>query len=217
MTVRILISDPQPAFNVVRDEDGNVVLTGSASCGKVAFNIGNDEDSAGELHEELLDVVDKLTKILDLWEDTPEDEDGWVILDNGKYVVRFDNLEKARGIPSREIAIRLLAEVMFEARMLPHAWLSGEHGPATESIDEKISAEFDPGTRDLKPLEGVEYTSRALVRIAEGGDLLTVDRDFGDLGIMLHVSGDPSVTVFVRPEDRISVSLAPSDDEGDDE
>lgn len=141
-------------------------------------------------------------------EDLPGENDGWVTLDGGRYYVTLGQSEPAGqlcgGFPVRAVAVYELARMMADRGEFPAAWISGEHGPAAEGIDSEVRAYCDEVGDKLKPLPGTRYVDGAAVSLA-GDDwpAWIVDRDYGDLGVMIHTEGDPDVATLAT-HDRLT-------------
>lgn len=178
--------------------------------GEADAALGGDSNDAE--HDALASVRETIAAILgvdydapspDYDEDAPRpDDDGFVSLDRNGYHVSL--AASHRGVyPTREIAVYELARAMAGDEEFTSAWVTGEHGPALESIDNEICAyyQFTGSEGTLRPLPGVRF---------EPGDLVTVDNDdwkswvvaadYGHLGLILHTKGDSSVTIRTRTE-----------------
>src|SRR6185437_16667279 len=66
-------------------------------------------------------------------EPEPSEDDAWVVLSaDGRYYAKIFGTDIG-AFPTREIAIYELAAAMVQRGEFPYAWVTGEHGPATES------------------------------------------------------------------------------------
>lgn len=126
-------------------------------------------------------------------EDSPEDDDGWVILDNGRYYIRWDDQEQAQTYPTREIAIYELAALAAKVGVFRRAWLTGEHGPAVMEITDDVQKYY--------PHEHGSTLQELPARYAPGtpvtyqGDDWVIRRDYGPLGVVLSASEVPDKLV----------------------
>lgn len=142
----------------------------------------------------------------------PGEYDGWITLDRDGYSLRLEGVWLPGVYPTREIAIYELAAEMSLTGSFPAAWVTGEHGPATASVDMQVRAHHDAGGTGLLPLPGVQYEPGAPVRY-DGEGVWTVQRDYGTgigMGVMIYAAGDPSVTGHVT--DRARLAPIPEDD-----
>jgi hypothetical protein len=222
---KIELHDMEPEFKVERRTDGDVVFTVNADGVEVDIHIGKSLDSAQGAYDKLRELADTGLEagILDGWEDTPGVFDGYVVEDNGKYYVRLSGHEitspwqHGNGenfFPSREIAIYALAEAAAKTGEECNMWRQYE--AYTVDIGEAVYAyqeNNDEGSLRVKPLDGVVFAEDDEVLLADDdeGWLFVVDRDFGKLGVLLHISGDPTIERFV--EDRSLLKRAPDEDE----
>ena len=176
--------------------------------------LGGDSNDAE--HDALYSVRETIAAILgvtydapspDYDDETPHPNHGFVTLDARPgyqdYRVTLRGQEIG-GYHTREIAIYELARAMAGDEEFTPAWITGEHGPAAESIETEVYAhyEFSGSEGTLIPLEHTRYGPGDLV-IVEGQDWQpwVVTGDWGDLGIQLHALGDESVACFIDGAD----------------
>lgn len=195
-----------PQFSVNRAEDGQVVLTivtGVQGGDVILINVGDNEETASTLHEQLDDTSAHLAReILDGWQDTPDPEnDGWVSFYDGKYSVSLGRPRDITYYPTMDIAVYELAALMAEAGYFPNAWYQNSRG-ITENIDTRVRAFHDEGGDKMLPLAGVEYQPGDQITYGPGDaapgivEPRTVVRDYGAMGIILdgeyrtYVSGE---------------------------
>jgi hypothetical protein len=131
-------------------------------------------------------------------DDEPDEEDGYVTLDRDRWWAGLGTWS-AGPFPSIEIATYRLAEAMAATGDFPAAWCQGDHGP--RSLDAEVRAYHDEGGDGMRPLEGVQYAPGELVDTGDWS--MRVDRDYGQLGVMLYADGDPAVTQFVADRSEI--------------
>lgn len=196
------------------DETGAITLEIEGDDDTVTIDVGRFEDDAYQLADELQSATRAAEDIRDNWEDRPDREtDGWVYSWRDGYHAKLGN-QQTGPFPSRDIATYELARLMADGGMFPNAWYEDERG-GTDDIAAAVLAYHDEAGATLKPLTGVRYQPGAVVREQDGDWPLVVDADYGDLGVMLHTQGDPSVTVFVLDRHE---QLSPADDqEGEDQ
>lgn len=152
--------------------------------------------TAEELSSSLSGAASEMADILAGWEDTPDEEDGWVTVDRGRYYASLGNLsgrrnERPKSFPTREIAIIELAEAMTRDGYFPNAWFQDERG-YTEAIDAEIRAFHDAGGDKMKPLRGVRYPPDTEIQFRDGeGGWWSgyVVRDYGKTGIVYALDG----------------------------
>lgn len=133
----------------------------------------------------------------------PHEADGFVSVGTGPggridYEVRLEGVFKDR-FPTGDIAIYELARAMDETGSFPNAWMEGEHGPSSRSIDDEVRAFHDAGGGGLLPLPGARFAPGDNVIDSDDGWPCTVIRDYGDLGVHVRAQGDPDVTAVVPP------------------
>jgi hypothetical protein len=126
----------------------------------------------------------------------PQSWDGWVTLDNDRYYVMLEGLRAGPelGVPRRNMAIYELAKAMSDRGSFPAAWITGEHGPASESIDAEVRAWHDAGGDGLLPLTGTHFAPGDIIT-AHGTVPWAVAADYGNMGVLLYAPGDPTVTM----------------------
>lgn len=200
-------------FDVQRtdDEIGEIVLIITADGEKVEIKVGQSLEDAEQLRDAMQNAAKAVTgDIIDGWENRPDVEDGFVTEDGRGYLVvmagKHPDDMPHNGYRSRDVATYELARLMANQGYFPNAWYQGERG-MTDSINEAVQKHYDAEGSSIKPLPGVKY--------AEGDNVLldkddpdawhgyVVDHDYGDLGVMLYMSGDPSITEFAE-HDRIT-------------
>lgn len=127
----------------------------------------------------------------------PQSWDGWVTLDRDRYYIMLEGLRAGPelGVPRRNMAIYELAKAMADRGSFPAAWITGEHGPASESIDAEVRAWHDAGGSGLLPLTGTHFAAGDNVLLRGDTTPWVVDADYGNMGVLLWAYGDPSVTL----------------------
>jgi hypothetical protein len=176
------------------DERGDVMLIIRTDDGTVRVRIGRTADDADRLAEALARALTQATSMGEDWYNLPDENDGYVSLNRGRYYVTFGGKSPAgqprNGYPKPDIAIYELAKMMAEAGEFPPAWMEGEHGPSSREINAEVRAFHDAGGDQMRPLEGVRYEPGDEVRSDDG--TWEVIRDYGELGVWLGVYGDRS-------------------------
>lgn len=197
---RIKFFDPDVKMTVLRASDGDadVKLRIKAEDATIEVNVGHWQDNVQELRDTLAAVMKTLDDdILDGWQDTPEQNDGYVTFDDGAYHVSLDGKPVGHGFPSRDIAVYELARASVKAGYFPNMWEQHERG-TTEPINDMEQFFADDG--GLAPLDGVKFMSGD--RVTTPGDLTwTVDQDYGHLGVTLFAPSDSSIRMFVNGND----------------
>jgi hypothetical protein len=192
-------SDGELEIKAVRDdEDGNVVLVIEAGDDHIEITVGRTVADADNLAGQLAGAMERTVAISEDWYDVPDDTDLWVSLDRGSWFVSWDGKNRPgqpeRGYPSRTIAIYEAARWQAEAGQFSPAWVTGEHGPAAEEISSEIRAWHDESGEQMLPLPGVRYQDATIVHVeGETWPTWVVVRDYGELGVVVHAEGDPSV------------------------
>ena len=193
------------SFSVDRDMDtGTITLTITTDDGAISIDAGQSEDDAASLRDNLKSASDEAGQIADNWQDIPEEDDGYVTEDyRSGYGVMLERTHHdtpwgARGYPSREIATYELAKLMGDSGVFFNSWIQRERG-ITDPISDDINALLDDEGK-VKPLQGVRYECGDEVLIGGYDYPYVVDKDYGTLGVMLHISGDPSITEFESHE-----------------
>ena len=193
---RLDLYDAQPEFAVTRQPDGEVELQVRAGGVDVHITIGGLYDDvsllAASLHHLAEDVDDD---ILDGWQDTPDESDGYLSFDRGRYHVSLDGT-RVGDYPSREVAEIALARAMADGGVFPNAWYITDHGN-TEPIDDAIRRWHDEGGDQLAPLAGVQYQPGDRVWYADVDWPYRVVGDWGPAGVEIHTEGDPSIWTHV--------------------
>lgn len=124
------------------------------------------------------------------------------------------SLSNAYGFPTAEIAMYELAKAMAEAGEFPAAWFEGEHGPSSRNIEDEVRRFHDEGSDTLLPLSGVQYAEGDQIYEQDyPGEIYTVDRDYGTLGIITCPSSDQTVQHYVKHEQRNQWAKVPSSNE----
>lgn len=207
---RLDLQDSEPEFSVVRDDAyGWIRLRINADGNKIRLNVGKFHDDAEGLRDQLKQAVGQLDDLLKDWHDVPDDYDCYVTLDRGGYYVQVENKEaEGHPFPTREIAFYEAARLMAEMGSFPNAWLSGEHGPASEDCGEKIRNFHDEGGDKVDPLPGVQYADGQEVLF--DGDTVEIIRDYGDLGIRFSYYGRGD-TEFSTDREKFAPSQVPSE------
>lgn len=153
---RLDLHDAQPEFAVERQPDGEVQVQVRAGGVDVRITIGSLYDDmsllAASLHH-LAEDVDE--EILDGWQDTPDEFDGYISFDRGRYHVSLDGT-RVGDYTSREVAEIELARAMVAGGVFPNAWFITDHGN-TVAIDEDIRRWHDEGGDQMAPLPGMQY------------------------------------------------------------
>lgn len=207
-TVAEFRTDECPEFDVERNDDGDVVLTIKTEDGDtVRINIGCFYDSAEGLETALRDAADAIkTNILTDWEDTPDEYDGWVSEGRDGYYVSLEGIPRRNtrhGYASRDIAVYELAQAMADAGCFPNAWYSNERGN-TENIGEEVRKHHDAGGSSMLPLEGVEYEEGDAVIYSDPAWPWIVDKDYGQLGVVIHEQYDTRNRAHVTDRSEIA-------------
>lgn len=192
------------SINIERecDEDGSILLKIESEDGTtITINCGRFHDDACNLKNLLSSVAHEADTMVTDWEDRPEEEDGYVGSDRGRYFVRLssqwwqdggfrshsDRIVR-EGYPTLDIAMYELAAAMTATGYFPNTWEEGERG-GYDDIGNAVRAFHDEeGGTDLKPLGGVEYEDDAEVLV--NGMSAYVVKDYGTMGIVYVYSGD---------------------------
>lgn len=194
------------------DEAGSVVLVirtegGTDSCtDSYTFYAGRFFEDAENLARDLRSAANDAEAIVSDWQDRPDEYDGFVSEDRGRYLVSLDGVHwngdalvsvtrfpdrRWRSFPTRDIATYELARAMEVSGVFPNVWYQNERG-SPDNIGEQVRAFHDEGGTNCKPLSGVEYEDGAdvLIRYEEGFLGGQVVKDYGELGIVYVLSGD---------------------------
>ena len=193
------------SIDVTRDENGSVIVAITADDDTITINTGRTREDAAQLASTLHTASDEATGIEAEWQDIPEEDDGYI--SDGRLGYYVSAPGKVTGpFPSREIAAYELARIMADGGFFPDVWYQGKQGN-TEPAGAEVYAYLD-GEDNLRPLPGVKYEEGTRVYISGYDYPYAVDHDYGDLGVMLHISGDPSITEFEQHD-----ALRPASDD----
>jgi hypothetical protein len=184
------------------DEDGDVTLVIKTDEGTVRVRVGRTADDADRLTEALGKARDQAAKVGDDWNDRPDRYDGYVTLSRGRWFTTFSQQspgdQPRNGYPTSEIAIYELARMITEHGEFVSVWAEGEHGPSSRPIGADVYAHIDEHDQ-LRPLPGVRFEDGDLVALeGDGWPTWVVDRDYGELGVMVHTEGDPDVYALAQ-------------------
>ena len=199
-----------PRFSIERGPGGDVILSVLTQNVQVEINVGRSLEDVQNMVDDLGETAGAaLSDILECWEDTPEDRDGYVTLYRLMYAVQLDLLDGGM-YPTQDIATYELARMMANAGWFPNAWYQGQVGYDDINTDIKAFLTDDQDKPRLKPLDGVVYDDGDTVMLdGTCGTPCTVVRDYGKLGVMMHVEGYPSSPVFAKPERRNAITPNP--------
>lgn len=193
------------------DESGLIVLTISANNDVITIYTGRFQEDADQLRGELEGATDQARTIHDDWEDQPDNErDGFVSDGRDGYDVSLEGSHIGT-YKSHDIAVYELASAMAAGGIFPNAWSVNERGN-TDAIHDQVGAWLDEGK--LKPAPGAKYGRGADVRVSdEDWQHWVVDADYGDMGVVVHTYGDPSVNMLAS-HDRLQPYEDDEEDEG---
>lgn len=181
-------------------ERGEIIIQLEVGSDTVTFEAGEFVSDADALVGALRSLTEDAEQIQKDWEDRPNNEtDGFVAEQRGGYSASLEGTVAGYDFPSRDIATYELAKLMADSGTFPDAWYQNERGN-TDNIGEEVRKYSDAGRGKLLPLEGVKYAEGDTVLIGTYDYPYVVDRDYGKLGVMLHISGDPSITEFEQHE-----------------
>lgn len=192
---RLDLHDAQPELAVERQPDGDVQLQVRAGGVDVRITIGGLFDDVSLLAVSLHHLADDVDEILDGWQDAPDEFDGYISFDRGRYHVSLDG-SRVGDYPSREVAEIGLAQAMVDGAVFPNAWFITDHGN-TVAIDEDIRRWHDEGGDQMAPLPSVQYQPGDRVCYADVDWPYRVVRDWGPAGVEIHTEGDPSIRTHV--------------------
>ena len=199
------------------DEDSDVLLVIRTDEGTVRVRVGRTADDADRLTEALNKAQGQAAEVGDNWDDRPDRYDGYVTLDRGRWFVTFSQQSPAgqprNGYPTCEIATYELAKMMAAAGEFRSAWAENEHGPTERAINDEVRAFHDEGGDQMRPLPGVRYEDDDVVALI-GDDWPTwvVERDYGELGVMVYTRGDPDVYALAQHDALIPIIPAGTGD-----
>jgi hypothetical protein len=195
MTVQIRLQDPAPVFGVDRDAHGEVRLTIRAGGATIRVSVGRIYGAA-LLGESLRHLAEDVTDtVLHEWQDAPDDADGYITVDRGRYHVTLDTAPVG-DYPSQEIAEIELARAMAARGVFPPAWLVGDRLVVCD-INDRIRGWHDAGGDGMAPIDGVQYRPGDPIWYRDGDWPYRVIGDWGRTGVDLHTDGDPTVRVHV--------------------
>jgi hypothetical protein len=193
---RLDLHDAQPEFAVHRHPDGDVQLQIRAAGADVHITIGDRYDDVSLLAASLHHLADDVDEdILDGWQDTPDEFDGYITFDRGRYHVSLDGT-RVGDYPSQDAAEIELARAMADGGVFPNAWCITDHG-TTVAINDDIRRWHDEGGDQLTPLPGVQYQPGDRVWYADVDWPYRVVGDWGPAGVEIHTDGDPSIWAHV--------------------
>jgi hypothetical protein len=193
---RLDLQDAQPKFTVERQPDGEVRLQVRAGGVHVRITIGRLYDDVSLLAASLHHLADDVDEdILDGWHDVPDEFDGYIGFDRGRYHVSLDGT-RVGDYPSREVAEIGLARAMVDGGVFPNAWFITDHGNHV-AIDDDIRRWHDEGGDQMAPLLGVQYKPGDRVWYAGVDWPYRVVGDWGPAGVEIHTEGDPSIWTHV--------------------
>jgi hypothetical protein len=200
-----------PSIQVTRTEDeyGEVIMkitTEGGSPGEaIEFHCGAGQVDADCLRGELESAHEAADDIFSDWEDLPDETDGSVTEDRGGYIVTLEGRNPEGmprgGYPSRDIATYELARLMADSGYFPNTWYFNERGNY-DMTNEEVRAFHDERGDKLLSLPDAEYEEGTRVWLDQEGYPYVVDHDYGAMGIVIHVSGDPSITEFLSGDER---------------
>jgi hypothetical protein len=193
---RLELHDTQPEFTVQRRPDGDVALHVSADGVDVHITVGDLYDDVSLLAASLHHLAEDVDEdILDGWQDTPDESDGYIGFDRGRYHVSLDG-SRVGDYPSREVAEIALARAMAEGGVFPNTWFITDHGNPVP-INDDIRRWHDEGGAQMAPLTGVQYQPGDRVWYADVDWPYRVVDDWGPAGVEIHTDGDPSIWTHV--------------------
>lgn len=215
-TIR-LTGDYEFSIERADTEAGEIMFTCEVGNDSVIFEVGQDISDADALLGVLSDLTSEVQKMINAWQYRPDSEnDGFISQGrNGYFATLYgkSSPENHNGYPTQDIAAYELARLMADSQTTPNAWYQGERG-----IDRMINTEVHAYLDDndgLKPLPNAKYASGTNVIMDHPNwdwRHFVVDQDYGDLGVMVHTSGDPSMTELATHE---QLKPYPDDDESE--
>ncbi|HLL66442.1 MAG TPA: hypothetical protein VK453_11935 [Micromonosporaceae bacterium] len=199
---RLYVRDTEPEFGVDRNADGEVELHLRVAGLSVRISVGNLHEDVSLLAESLADLAaDVRADILDGWQDTPDEDDGSITVDRGRYHVSLDGTRVGE-YPSRDVAEIELARAMAAGGVFPNAWFVTDHGNHVD-INDEIRRWHDTGGDQMAPLTGVQYQPGDRVRYAHIDWPCIVVQDWGPAGVEVHTDGDPAVRAHITDRDEL--------------
>jgi hypothetical protein len=200
----ITLFEREPAFAVERLGSGDVQVTVRAGGTIIRINVGRIYDDASLLATSLHHLADDLDEdILEDWEDTPDEEDGYISFDRGRYHVMLEG-SRVGDYPSRDVAEIELTRAMVTGGVFPNLWFINDHGNH-QSIHEAIRRWHNEAGDAMAPLDGVEYQPGDRVWYVDMDWPCVVVGDWGPAGVEIHTDGDPSIRAHVT--DRTDLHL----------
>ena len=198
------LRDTEPAFGVHRDPDGDVQFTVHADGVNIQVTIGACHEDVSLLADNLRHLVDDVQdKILDGWEDSPDEGDAYISASRGRYHVTLDG-SRVGDYPSQDVAEIELARAMVTGGVFPNTWFITDHGNHVD-INDSIRRWHSDGGDQMAPIPGRQYQPGDRVRYTGIDWPCIVVEDWGPAGVELHTAGDPSVGAHVT--DRAELRL----------
>jgi len=150
----LVLHDEQPQFIVERHETGDVELMIRADHTTIRITVGRAYNNASLLGESLRHLAEDVAEnILDVWEDVPDEDDGYINFHRGRYHVSLEG-RQVGDYPSREVAEIELARAMVAGGAFPNAWFITDHGNYA-AINDDIRRWHDEDGDGMAPLAGV--------------------------------------------------------------
>lgn len=197
---RLELHDTEPEFGVQRCPDGDVELRLRAGGVEVCVDVGDRHEDVSLLAESLRNLVKDVTDdILDGWPEDPDEFDGYISFDRGRWHVLLDGT-RFGDYPSREVAEIELARAMVTSDVFPNAWLITDHGNHV-AIDDDVRRWHDQAGTQMAPIPGVQYRPGDRVWYAEVGWPHRVVGDWGPAGVEIHAEGDHTMWTHVTDRD----------------
>jgi hypothetical protein len=190
------IRGSEPGLGVHRDADGDVHLTVRADGVSIQLTVGRCHEDvlflAASLRRLFTDVHDR---ILESWEDVPDEGDGYISVSGGRYHVTLDGA-RVGDYPSQDVAEIELARAMVTAGVFPNAWFITDHGNHVD-ITDSVCGWHHGGDDQMAALPGRQYQPGDRVRYTGIDWPCIVVEDWGTAGVEVHTAGDPSVGAHV--------------------
>lgn len=200
----ITLFEQEPEFAVERLGSGDVQMTVRAGDTTIRINVGRIYHDASLLATSLHHLAEDLDDdILDDWEDTPDEGDGYISFDRGRYHATLEG-RHVGDYPSRDVAEIELARAMVTGGVFPNVWFINDHGNH-HSIHDAIRRWHNEHGDAMAPLDGVEYQPGDRVWYVEADWPYVVVGDWGPAGVEIHTDGDPSTRAHVT--DRTDLHL----------